>query len=150
MTGADRSEHWLWRLDAPAWLRAAEIELETGTANLRSRRTAITHARRGAGMALNAVLVALAIPPHDELRWGRSYIDHLRAIAGADDPRRHPMSAQARTIAARLLTIAVAPTAALVQLGRGPDSAAHEALELARALHEECAAIVSARPGPPR
>lgn len=145
----DLSDHWLWRLDAPAWLRAAEIELGAGAANLRSRRTAITHARRGAGMALNAVLVALTVPPPEELRWGRSYIDHLRAIAGADDPRRHPMSAQARTIAARLLTITVAPTAALVQLGRGPDSAAHEALELARALHDECAAIVRARPDPP-
>ena len=148
MTSSERNDHWLWRLDARAWLRAAEIELEAGAANLRSRRTAITHARRGAGMALNAVLVALAVPPHEELRWGRSYIDHLHAIAGADDPRRQPMSAQARTIAARLLTIAVAPTAALVQIGRGPDSAPQEALKLARALHDECAEAV-ARLDPP-
>ena len=148
MTGPGRSDHWLWRLDAQAWLRAAELELEAGAANLRSRRTAITHARRGAGMALNAVLVALAVSPHEELRWGRSYIDHLRAIASADDPRRHPMSVQARTSAARLMTITVAPTAALVQLGHGPNSAAREALELARALHDECA-IAVARLAPP-
>jgi len=143
VTGGDRSDHWLWRLDARAWLRAAEIELEAGAANLRSRRTAITHARRGAGMALNAVLVALAVLPDEELRWGRSYIDHLRAIAEADEARRGPLSAPASRSAARLLTITVVPTAALVQIGRGPDSAVQEALELARALHDECAAAVA-------
>jgi hypothetical protein len=145
VTDLDRRDHWLWRLDARAWLLAAEVELEAAANNLRSRRAAITHARRGAGMALNAVLVALAVEPEDELRWGRSYIDHLRAIASADDARRHPLPAHTRALAARLLTIAVAPTAALVQLGRGPDSAAQEALELARSLLEACAAVVTAR-----
>ena len=145
MSEADRSDHWLWRLDARAWLLAGEVELEAAANNLRSRRTAITHARRGAGMALNAVLVALAVAPEDELRWGRSYIDHLRAIASADDARRHPLPAHTRALAGRLLTIAVAPSSALVQLGRGPESAAQEALGLARELLAECAAVVAQR-----
>ncbi len=145
MTDHDRSDHWLWRLDAQAWLLAARAELDSAANNLRSRRTAITHARRGAGMALNAVLVALAVEPEAELRWGRSYIDHLRAIASADEARRHPLPAHTGALAARLLTIAVVPTTALVQLGRGPDSAAHEALDLARSLLAECTAAVADR-----
>lgn len=138
-------DHWLWRLDARAWLRAAEAELDLAAANLSTRRVAITHARRGVGMALNAVLAAIRVEPHDELRWGRSYLDHLRAIASAEEPRRQPMSAQAKTTATRLLTIAVSPTAALVQIARGPDSAAQQALNLARAMYQECATIVAAR-----
>ena len=54
-----RADHWLWRLDADAWLRAASTELAACEAHLDSRRTAVTHARRAAGMALNAVLVTL-------------------------------------------------------------------------------------------
>lgn len=143
--GDEGSAHWLWRLDAPAWLRAAEVELEAGTHNLRSRRTAITHARRAAGMAVNAVLVALAPGPDDELRWGRSYVDHLRVLAGADAALRHPLPARVQASAAGLLTIPVMPPgAALVQLARGPDSAAQQALALARALVEDCAAVVTA------
>ena len=117
----DRSEHWLWRLDAPAWLRAAEAELDAGAANLAQRRTAVTHARRAAGMALNAVLAA-APPDADELRWGRSYIDHLRALA---DPTRpiDPLPAAARPLAAALLQIPVLATATtLIPLGRTAES----------------------------
>lgn len=141
---SDDREHWLWRLDADAWLRAAEVELTAGAANLASRRTAITHARRAAGMALNAVLV-VTTAPGDELRWGRSYLDHLRAVADAPEQALQPLPASVRQLAARLLAIAVVPT--VVQLGRGPHSAAEQALELARGLQAECRAVV-ARSGP--
>ena len=145
----DRSEHWLWRLDAAAWLRAAHAELEAGRAHLNSRRIAVTHARRGAGMAINAVLVALPVGPGEELRWGRSYLDHLRALAGADEAHRGPLSVRVQSASARLLTLAVAPSAALiqlVQLARGPHSAAETALDLAAQIFDECAAFVATHP----
>jgi hypothetical protein len=137
-----RADHWLWRLDADAWLRAAQTELAAGEAHLESRRTAVTHARRAAGMAINAVLVALG-PDGDELRWGRSYIDHLRALADADEQRAHPLTTATRTAAARLLAIPVVPGPALVQLGRGPHSAAQQALAAARELLDDCVQVVA-------
>lgn len=152
---ADLSEHWLRRLGADAWLRAAEAELDAGHHNLAARRTAVTHARRAAGMALNAVLVALTTDEHpgndDELRWGRSYIDHLRALA---DPRVpiDPLPAQARPLAAALLAVPVVGTATtLIQLGRSPHSAADQTLALARQLVTHCATCIRAivaRPPP--
>lgn len=73
---------WLARLDAPGWLAAAETELAHAGANAGRRRTALTHARRAGGMALNAVLMARATEPVDHASvWGRSYLDHLRQIA---------------------------------------------------------------------
>ncbi len=145
MAPDDRSGHWLWRLDAPGWLSAARSELAAGRALAEQRRVAVTHARRAAGMAVNAVLVALAVEPVDELRWGRSYLDHLRALGGADEARRHPLSATVQAAAARLLTIAVAPSAALVQLTRGPHGAADLALDLATTIVDECATLVATR-----
>jgi hypothetical protein len=128
----DRSEHWLWRLDADAWLRAAQVELHACAANITSRRTAVTHARRAAGMALNAVLTTL---PDGETRWGRSYLEHLQA-------RRARPGAAARARAGRgedvLATSPVAPTG-LVTLARGPHAAADEALAAAREIVAACA-----------
>lgn len=143
--GADdpRAGHWLWRLDAAAWLRAARGELDAGEAHVDSRRTAVTHARRAAGMALNAVLVALGADAGDELRWGRSYIDHLRALADADEPRCRPLSVTTGAAAARLLAIPVVAGSALVQLGRGPHSAAQQALLAAREVLDDCAGVVA-------
>ncbi len=148
-----RATHWLWRLDADAWLRAASTELTAGEAHLDSRRTAVTHARRAAGMALNAVLVTLGdtlgdtLGEHDseapEQRWGRSYIDHLRALADADERRRHPLAATTQAAAARLLAIPVVPGPALVQLGRGPHSAAQQALTAAREILDDSARVVA-------
>lgn len=141
----DRSEHWLWRLDARAWLRAADAELTTGLANVGVRRTAVTHARRAAGMAINAVLVVLKVAPDQELRWGRSYLDHLRILAASDASLRGPLPTRVQAIAAGLLAIPVVPDAALMQIGRGPDSAAQQALDLGRELLRICAGVVAAR-----
>jgi hypothetical protein len=72
--------HWLHRLSAAEWLAAAATELDNGQAALarRATRTGITHARRAAGMAWNAVLI-VAPPPDD--RYGRSYMEHVVALA---------------------------------------------------------------------
>lgn len=130
------AEHWLWRLDAEAWLRAAHGELVACEAHISSRRTAVTHARRAAGMALNAVLTQLA---DGETRWGRSYLEHLQALVrgGAE-----PLPASVRAAADKLLATSPMAPAGLVTLGRGPHAAADEALAAAREIFAACAAVV--------
>lgn len=132
----ERGEHWLWRLDAGAWLRAAQVELDACEAHIASRRTSVTYARRAAGMALNAVLTGL---PDGETRWGRSYLEHLQALTrGPTDPLPDEMRAAATIL---LAIVPVAPPG-LVTLARGPHAAADEALAAARALVAACAALV--------
>lgn len=77
MPGSDPT-HWLHRLSADEWLAAADTELRHCRATLERRafRPGVTHARRAAGMALNAVLVL-----RDDPRLGRSYLDHLVALS---------------------------------------------------------------------
>ncbi|MBL9103518.1 MAG: hypothetical protein JNL82_21405 [Myxococcales bacterium] len=135
------TDHWLWRLDADAWLRAAEVELQAGHAHAASRRAAVTHARRAAGMAINAVLAAT---PGEELRWGRSYLEHLQALARADATTLAPLPEEVREAAARLLAIAPVAPPGLVTLARGPHAAADEALAAAERVAVACAAVVAA------
>jgi len=73
--------HWLYRLSAAEWLASAETELQHCADTLRRRafRPGVTHARRAAGMAWNAVLVESL----DE-RYGRSYMEHVTALAKDD------------------------------------------------------------------
>jgi hypothetical protein len=77
MPGRDPT-HWLHRLDADEWLRAAGNELERARTALlgKQQRPGVTGARRAAGMAWNAVLVG-----GDDERYGRSYMEHLQALA---------------------------------------------------------------------
>jgi hypothetical protein len=82
-------EHWLYRLSPDEWLRAARNELGASAEALqeRAQRKGVANARRAAGMALNAVLV---VQPNEA--WGRSYMDHLRAVAhdaAIDEHIRH-------------------------------------------------------------
>lgn len=105
--------HWLYRFETAEWLAAAENELRHADAALarRSARTAVTHARRAAGMAWNAVLVE-----HYDERYGRSYMEHIAALA---DDASAP--AELREAAQVLRdTRPVAPS--LVQIGRPDDS----------------------------
>lgn len=129
------NDHWLWRLDAAAWLRAADTELQAGDANVGSRRTAVTHARRAAGMALNAVLTTLS---DGETRWGRSYLEHLQALVRAPKP----LPEAAKAAAASLVAISPVAPPGLVTLSRGPHAAADEALAAARVIVDACAASV--------
>jgi HEPN domain-containing protein len=77
MPGPDPA-HWLHRLTADEWLVAAATELDhcKETLERRAFRPGVTHARRAAGMAWNAVL-ALAEDP----LFGRSYMEHVVALA---------------------------------------------------------------------
>jgi hypothetical protein len=110
MAGPDPS-HWLHRLTPDEWLAAAQTELAAceGALVRRVYRTGVTHARRGAGMALNAVL---AIEAHEH--WGRSYMEHVAALAG--DPIAPDL---VRTAAHDLVNTPPAPPE-LVRLGK-PD-----------------------------
>jgi hypothetical protein len=119
--------HWLYRLDAAEWLAAAETELGHAEEKLTRRavRPGVTHARRAAGMAWNAVLVTAS----DE-RYGRSYMDHVVALADAPDGDASiPDEVRA---AARLLRDTPPVPPELIAIGK-PDLAA---LEAARVIVE--------------
>jgi hypothetical protein len=120
MPGRDPG-HWLYRLDAAEWLAAAETELAHTQEKLshRSVRPGITHARRAAGMAWNAVLVTAL----DE-RYGRSYMDHVVALAQtpADDAT---IPGEVRA-AAQLLRDTPAAPPSLITIGK-PDMSALDA-----------------------
>lgn len=148
--------HWLWRLDADAWMRSALTELEAGADHVAVRRTALTHARRAAGMALNAVLVAWAHAQGTpdalaaaESRWGRSYVDHLRLLGDSGPENQVPLGARAAEAARALMAIPVAITAGsagaevLVQLHRGPNQAAQQGLDHARTIVHGCATAIA-------
>jgi hypothetical protein len=104
-------DHWLYRLSPPGWLAAAETELAhcRDTLARRAVRPGVTHARRAAGMAINALLVLREDP-----RFGRSYMDHVVALASAADA---PDEVRA---AATLLRSTPAVPPELVTLGK-PD-----------------------------
>jgi|GEM_PF-1040089 len=69
---------WLTRYTPSQWIAAAMQELRRAEAAYVARdlRGGLASAKRGAGMALNA---ALCVEP--KAHWGRSYVDHLRALA---------------------------------------------------------------------
>ena len=127
MVGSDPN-HWLHRLTAAEWLAAAETELGHAEAALgrRAARPGVTHARRAAGMAWNAVLVGAP----DEAA-GRSYMEHVVALSGS---AAVPEDVRA---AARQLRETPAGPPELIRLGApdlGPAHAARTILEHARRL----------------
>jgi hypothetical protein len=100
---------WLHRLGFAEWMAAALGELDRAYAQLSARRhrEGLTHARRAAGMGLNALLCV-----DFDAGYGRSYAEHLVALADdarADDGTR---------AAARRLVDAPARLE-LVTLGKG-------------------------------
>jgi HEPN domain-containing protein len=115
------ADHWLYRFDEDEWLRAAEAELARARAALvtRQHRAGVTQARRAAGMALNALLFRAA----DEERYGRSFMDHLHALAVDESVPEGPRAA------ARALALAPMQPA-LIPLGRGDSSLADAAASI--------------------
>ncbi|HVU50541.1 MAG TPA: hypothetical protein VHL80_07625 [Polyangia bacterium] len=126
MPGPDPS-HWLHRLTPAEWLAAADTELAHAAEKLgaRAARPGVTHARRAAGMAWNAVLAAAPDAESNLVaRWGRSYMDHVVALAGAAE-----LPDDVRAAAALLRDTPPAPPE-LITLGK-PDL---RVLEAARAI----------------
>ena len=91
--------HWLYRLSVDEWLAAADNELELCEAALARRafRPGVTHARRAAGMAWNAVLVVNLEREKEMERYGRSYMGHVAALA-SDDGAPDEIRAAAREL----------------------------------------------------
>ncbi len=116
MPGRDPS-HWLYRLDAEEWLRAAATELARAEDALlrKQHRPGVAGARRAAGMAWNAVLVG-----DEDAAYGRSYMDHLHALVG-DARVPEPVRAAAQALVAAPLATNVIP------LGRGDTTMAGHA-----------------------
>lgn len=137
-------EHWLWRLSAAQWLAAGDQEIRLAADSADSRRRAVTHARRGAGMGLNAVLVHMASrgwsDEECETRWGRSYIDHLRRVRDAADPS--PLAPVVAAAIGELLAIDVVPGGDLVQLVRSPAGPGQQAAKLAAEILAACSHLV--------
>jgi HEPN domain-containing protein len=127
MPGADPA-HWLYRLTADEWLAAAATEIAHAEAALtrRAPRPGVTHARRAAGMAWNAVLTR-----HPDESAGRSYMEHVVALSN-----NASVPDQIRAAAQRLReTPARQPE--LVTLGKPDLGPAHDArtiLEHARRI----------------
>ncbi|MFO7563662.1 MAG: hypothetical protein R6X02_13525 [Enhygromyxa sp.] len=146
------ADHWLWRLSDRDWLAAAERELELGRERISTRRTAITHARRAAGMALNGVLVTMAARGWSRERcetiWGRSYVEHLRAIAEPKPSSPEPLAPEHAQACRTLLAIPVMPHTGLVSLAARRDEAASQALAAADAIVRACAAKIERLPEP--
>ncbi len=98
-------------------------------------------------MALNGVLVAF-YGSHGDLeaackRWGRSYMDHLRALAVEADPAALHMPVSAAVDARELMGIPLQSGQRLVQLSASPHAAALRALGLARSLVDAADAAVA-------
>jgi HEPN domain-containing protein len=129
MPGRDPT-HWLHRFDAEEWLRAAGNELERARLALsgKQQRTGVAGARRAAGMAWNAVLVAV-----EDETYGRSYMDHLQALA--KDAR---LDDATRTAAQSLVSAPLATN--VIPLGRGDTRLA----DCARVIVEEARRRVNA------
>jgi len=70
-------EDWLARHTPREWVQAALAELRRATAAFETNDVAagVASCKRAAGMALNG---ALLLEP--DATWGRSYVDHVRAL----------------------------------------------------------------------
>src|SRR5262245_42911498 len=114
-------DHWLYRFTPEEWLRAATGELAAAERALaaRQRRAGVTQARRAAGMAWNAVLVATS----DETGYGRSYMEHLQALV-RDAAVPEVVREAARALLEAPLTQQLVP---LGQLGHGDTQLARAA-----------------------
>jgi HEPN domain-containing protein len=70
--------HWLRRLSPDEWIHAAlgEISRSTKAFEQGNARAGAAGVKRAAGMALNAALIVEPRPT-----WGRTYVEHLEALA---------------------------------------------------------------------
>jgi HEPN domain-containing protein len=72
------ADDWLRKLTPDEWIRAAMAELRRAEAAYSGGdgRGGSAGVKRAAGMALNAALI---VEPDE--KWGRSYVDHVKALA---------------------------------------------------------------------
>jgi len=87
-------DHWLRRLSPDEWIAAALGELSRAEKAWAagSARAGVVGVKRAAGMALNGALI---VEPNDA--WGRSYVEHVDALA-RDENVPEAVRAACRTI----------------------------------------------------
>jgi hypothetical protein len=110
----DEAAHWLYGLAPEAWLRSAMNELASARQQYAQHdaRAGLTSARRAGGMAWNAVL---ALQPEPDPAFGRTYVEHLRAL-GDGAAHGEPIPEAVREAARALLQEPEPRPGALVQL----------------------------------
>lgn len=132
MPGPDPN-HWLHRLTTSEWLSSADGELAQARAALgrRAFRPGVTYARRAAGMAWNALMTCSPRAFND--RYGRSYMEHLQALA--DDAEVPPDIREAATLLRD--TAPRAPELIALRPDLGPVEAAQKIIAYVRAQVSE-------------
>lgn len=119
-------DHWLYRLTPPEWLAAADNELAAARRAFlgKQQRPAVAHARRAAGMALNALLWHQPDPA-----YGRSYMEHLHALsqdavlseelrAAANRLVKLPMNQELVTLGSKGAPSQIAPAESIIEYVR--------------------------------
>lgn len=96
-TEPDDDYGWLYRFAPREWIRASITELSKARsgAEQRDAKGLLAGCRRAAGVAINGML-ALSRPP--DARYGRTYMEHLAALATDE-----AAPAEARAAAEKLL-----------------------------------------------
>jgi hypothetical protein len=122
-------ESWLTRLSADEWITVARSELLRAERALsgKQQRAGVAQARRAAGMAWNAALLQI-VDGAERARYGRSYMEHLKALAGDV-----AVATAVRDAASALVSAPLEQT--LVQLGAGDTRLA----DAARVIVDEAA-----------
>lgn len=131
MKESEPEAQWLTRHSPGEWIKVAIGELERARAAFETRDPAagIAAARRAAGMALNG---ALCVRPNE--RWGRKYVEHLKAlVVDAEAPREVQE-------AARRLLEAHPPSGSIVALRTRSEE--ERLLEAARTVMAHAYAVV--------
>jgi HEPN domain-containing protein len=123
--------HWLKKWSPKEWIQASLAELHRAEARIRARdlTAGLAGCKRAAGMALNG---ALLVEPNES--WGRSFVDHVSALA-----RDETVPERVRE-ACRVLVSSRPPASDILQLrSRRTDE---ELLEAARDVMAHAYAIV--------
>lgn len=136
------SSHWLNKLSPDEWLRAAlgELRRAEDAYQRKNGRAGLAGARRAAGMALNGALI---VEPNEA--WGRSYMDHLLALArDKSDGAAVPVPARVREACAILVETPL-PGGELVALRTSTSD--ERVLEAARDIVAHAYAVVKRHDG---
>ncbi len=95
MNEVAHDDDWLRRFTPREWIRAGLADVSRAERALaqRDRRAGLAGCRRAAGMGINAILATQSAP---DVRYGRTYMEHLLALA--DEPNAPSAVREAATV----------------------------------------------------
>jgi HEPN domain-containing protein len=127
---------WLVRFEPDAWIRRALAELAQAESRLKhhDRVAGVLGLQRAAGMALNGALSVVFRP------WGRTYLDHLRALRTDEG-----VPAPVREAAELLSAVVLERQPGVVRLT--PPSEGERWVEAAKTIMAHAYAVVHGRAG---